>query len=225
MPCITLSSTVSPYTDHVAVAEELVRFDSDQNRLVSMLNSQSRTPIALAQGNNMKLAFKTLWKAATEGDLDQARLIVRKGVDVNMMTEKNRSTPLMLAVQRNRVLMVKFLVEQKASMVAVDADGKSAMQYAQEFDPRICVLTDLVEAAKVKDSQFQAKLTPLTAKRLSKLQEQLHISSSDFSIKVLEETAKNQKILRGLEASMPRQPPPPVAASSRITELQTSSRK
>ena len=213
------------HTDHVAVAEELVRFDSDQSRLISMLNSQSRTPIALAQGDNMKQAFKTLWKAAAEGDLDQGRLIVRKGVDVNMMTEKNRCTPLMLAVKRNRVLMVKFLLEQKASAAVVDADGKSALQYAQEFDPRICVLTELVEAENAKDPQFKAKLTPLTAKRLSKLQETLHVAPTDFTRRVLEETAKNQKILRAMEASVPRQPPPPVAASSRITDLQASSRK
>lgn len=209
----------------MTVAEELVRFDSDSERLVGMVNSQARTPIALSQGDNMKQAFTTLWKAASDGDLDHARLLLRRGTSINLMTEKNKHTPLILAVQKNRVLMVKFLLEQKADVGILDADGKNAVQYAQEFDPRICVLKELITAEKAKNKDFQAKLTPLTPKRISKMIEKLHISNGDFSRKVMEETAKNQKILRALMAVESRPGTGQVGGSSRITDLQAAAKK
>ena len=222
----TQFSTVTDYLDHVHVAEELVRFDSDLNRLVAMKNSQARTPINLVQGEGMKQAFNSLWKAAHDGDLDQARLLLRRGSSVNMVTESHRSTPIMLAVRRNNVLMVKFLLENRADPTLVDADNKSAIQYAQEFDPRVRVLSDFIEKEAKKDKSFKAKVSPLTQKRLKKLLERLKVQSADFGRLVMDEVGKNQKILRMLLGAQSGRPQTAsVAPSARIEALSASTKK
>ncbi|CAG9328088.1 unnamed protein product [Blepharisma stoltei] len=125
------------------IVEELIRWDSDYNKLYLMKNSQGKTPIALTSKPKTKEAFDTLWMAAIKGDLDLARRLVRKGHDINGRTLFERVTPLMNAAKNSQVLMVKFLLDNGAKVEVVDRYRHTALDYAREVGhPQIIAMIE-----------------------------------------------------------------------------------
>lgn len=129
------------YSKHKLV-KLLVKWDSDQNLLVSTENTQGKTPAMLASNAKTRNGFNSnlysaLWTAASLGNLDLAKKLLRKGGNVNETTVTERRTPLMIvtfiqAAYSNHVLMVKFLLENGAKADMIDNNGNSALNYTQE---------------------------------------------------------------------------------------------
>ena len=79
-----------------------------------------------------KSGFRIIWRAAKTGDLDLVRILIREGQEVNEATQDRRNTALHLAAKHGHILVVKYLLEQKASPKLVNAEGKTAYDFAVE---------------------------------------------------------------------------------------------
>ena len=77
-------------------------------------------------------ASDALMRACRRGHEECAELLLRAGASVDTRDKQGR-TPLMYAVQDNRVGMVKLLLEHKASYAARSADGVSAASWAATY--------------------------------------------------------------------------------------------
>ena len=76
--------------------------------------------------------FSPLHWAAEHGRTEIARLLIDKGADVNFRSEIY-GTPLMVASYRGHKDMVRLLLEKGANPAAADTYGKTAQNYAQEY--------------------------------------------------------------------------------------------
>jgi len=70
--------------------------------------------------------------AARHEDPNMVRMLLEKGVDVNAAHEVHGMTPLMRACWYGRMETVKVLLENGASIDAVNKEGKAAMDIAAE---------------------------------------------------------------------------------------------
>ena len=71
-----------------------------------------------------------MWRAAELGDLDMARVLIKKGCDPNEPTPHNYTSPLMFAAKGNHILMCMLLVKHGASLRHSDKNGKTAKDFA-----------------------------------------------------------------------------------------------
>lgn len=76
--------------------------------------------------------FSPLHWAAEKGRTEIARLLIEKGANVNLRSE-SYGTPLMVASYRGNRDMVRLLLEKGANPADTDAFGKTALNYAQEY--------------------------------------------------------------------------------------------
>ncbi|HWR71996.1 MAG TPA: ankyrin repeat domain-containing protein [Nitrospirota bacterium] len=76
--------------------------------------------------------FSPLHWAAEHGRTEIARLLIERGADVNCRSE-SYGTPLMVASYRGNRDTVKLLLEKGADPAATDTYGKTALNYAQEY--------------------------------------------------------------------------------------------
>jgi ankyrin repeat protein len=79
-----------------------------------------------------KEGFKIIWSAARDGNLDLVRILIREGQDANEQTQDQKNTAIHLAAKNGHILIVKYLIEQKASVKLVNAKGKRAYDLAAE---------------------------------------------------------------------------------------------
>ncbi len=72
---------------------------------------------------------KTLYQAAFDGDIEQAKLNISQGADIN---EKNRDgqTPLLVALSYGHTSIVKLLIDEGADINAMDKSEKTALHLA-----------------------------------------------------------------------------------------------
>jgi len=76
-------------------------------------------------------SLSPLLYAARDGRLEEARLLVAAGADVNQ-TDANQITPLIMAIVNNRLEMARFLIEQGADFRAADWYGRTPLWAAVE---------------------------------------------------------------------------------------------
>lgn len=76
--------------------------------------------------------------AVCGGHLDCAKEIVNQGGSISSLT-KERVTPLMLAAQRQKHLVVKWLLEMGADKTAKDIYGCTALTFAKENRDKKCI--------------------------------------------------------------------------------------
>ena len=70
--------------------------------------------------------------AAYYGRTESARLLIEKGADINRKSEAY-GTPLIVAAYYGHKDFVKLLLEKGADTTVTDADGKTALNYAEEY--------------------------------------------------------------------------------------------
>jgi hypothetical protein len=76
--------------------------------------------------------FSPLHYAALYGKTESAQLLVEKGANINIKSE-TYGTPLIVATYYGHKDFVKFLLEKGANTAITDAEGKTALNYAEEY--------------------------------------------------------------------------------------------
>jgi hypothetical protein len=65
----------------------LLSFSADtEPKLRAALNSQLKTAFNICKNPETKLGFRIIWKAASDGDLDMVRILIREGANINEAT-------------------------------------------------------------------------------------------------------------------------------------------
>eukprot|EP00357_Protocruzia_adherens_P026946 CAMPEP_0115040618 /NCGR_PEP_ID=MMETSP0216-20121206/44938_1 /TAXON_ID=223996 /ORGANISM="Protocruzia adherens, Strain Boccale" /LENGTH=639 /DNA_ID=CAMNT_0002421897 /DNA_START=94 /DNA_END=2014 /DNA_ORIENTATION=+ len=109
----------------------LSKWDTDCEKLRAMRNTQGKMPCEVYKNVKILENFKTIWKAAREGALDGVRKFVKSGAFVDEQTEKKKKTALHFAVEKDRLLVARFLIQSGASPSIEDHKGKTPMDYAE----------------------------------------------------------------------------------------------
>lgn len=79
-----------------------------------------------------EIGGRALWWSARNGNAAMIQLLLDKGVHVNSGLDVENSTPLMQAVQNNRVDCVELLIHKGADVNAINLFGKSVLKLAKE---------------------------------------------------------------------------------------------
>jgi ankyrin repeat protein len=91
--------------------------------------------IELPQAPEVPESFSQLDKAfiqsAYKGNLEEVKVLVAKGADVNLQDQKKR-TPLILAAYNGHTEVVEFLIGKGADVNAGDSDRQTALLYASK---------------------------------------------------------------------------------------------
>ncbi|MFH1537311.1 MAG: ankyrin repeat domain-containing protein [bacterium] len=115
---------------------------------VDLMNGEGKTPLQIADSNELRSILinhnadvfvrddsdrTLLHRAAEEADLEFARMLVEKGVDVDVKDERGL-TPLHYASRGRRkshMQTAKFLISAGASIGAMDINNKTPLHYAE----------------------------------------------------------------------------------------------
>jgi TolB-like protein len=122
----------------IAIASLLITLTGCRSELANAIVlddiSAVRTLIAAGADVNEKSPenFSPLHWAAEKGRTEIARLLIEKGANVKLLSE-SYGTPLMVASYRGHKDVVNLLLEKGADPAATDAYGKTALNYAQEY--------------------------------------------------------------------------------------------
>jgi len=88
-------------------------------------------PERKTQAEREEKSTKSLPQAAADGNIDQVKLLISKGADVNAKDEKGNMA-LHYAAQRGRRYMIKLLLANGARVNEKNNDGDTALHYAAE---------------------------------------------------------------------------------------------
>ncbi|CAD8136125.1 unnamed protein product [Paramecium octaurelia] len=114
------------------VVHLLSRYDADEDRYCAIRTSKGQTADQMTTDSEVKFAFKTLWSAARDGDLDTVRKLVTLSHPINEQSYGNKFTPLILATRGNHYLIVKYLLSENADRTFKDKYGNSALDYVEK---------------------------------------------------------------------------------------------
>jgi len=107
--------------------------------LVLLLLAMPTVPLLTATAQtqpateNPQIAAKSLIEAAAAGDVDQVKLLISNGADVNEK-DKDGRTPLHSAAREGEMEAVKLLVEAGADLNCTDKDGQTPASLAMAED-------------------------------------------------------------------------------------------
>lgn len=86
------------YNGEPRVCKKLLTWEADNDpKLRDTRNSQNKVAFNICKNPETKLGFRIIWRAATIGDLDMVRILIREGQNINEQTQAKRNTPLHLA--------------------------------------------------------------------------------------------------------------------------------
>jgi len=107
------------------------------------------------------MSFTDIFAAAQEGTVDDVKSFIDKGVDVNTK-DKYGQTPLHIAVGRENIEIVKFLVsEGKANVNVKEVDGKTPLHLAATYNDNIEVVKFLIDNGADVNAKNNGGYTPL----------------------------------------------------------------
>lgn len=127
--------------------------DADAVRALLEEGNAPDTPIEYGENR-----LSPLMKAAWEGELEIARLLVEKGANVNY-SNQDKETPLHQAIGREQVELVRFLIEKGAGVNVADVRSFTPLHKAAAAG-NVEIVTLLV-AAKANPNAEMYGLTPL----------------------------------------------------------------
>ena len=129
------------YNGFPKVCKKLLTWSADTDpKLRNAKNSQNKVAFNICKNPDTKLGFRIIWKSAKEGDLDMVRILIREGQDPNEQTQHERNTPLHLAAQNGHILIVMYLLDQKAVSNMLNSQDKTPLDLCKEslrkFEPK-----------------------------------------------------------------------------------------
>jgi ankyrin repeat protein len=155
---------------------------------------------------------KAFIQSAYAGNLEEVKVLVAKGVDVDLRDQKKR-TPLILAAHNGHTPIVEFLLDSGADVNAEDGDDKTALLYASKrsFNETVALLLE-----KGADVNAQSRKKGVTALMLAavagneELVRMLLAHGADADIKdVFGRTAKILSEKKGNSTVVEMLPDPP----------------
>jgi len=107
------------------------------------------------------MSFTDIFAAAQEGTVDDVKSFLDKGVDVNAK-DKYGQTPLHIAVGRENIEIVKFLVSEKGADVnAKEVDEKTPLHLAASYNDKVEIARFLVSNGADVKAKNNGGYTPL----------------------------------------------------------------
>ncbi len=129
--------------------------DDDLDKVRALLDSGLSADTHIDYGEN----FETpLMKAAREGTVEIARLLLARGADVNVQ-DGEKTTALEAAISRDQTAIVALLLEKKADPNSVNKYMQSALSNAAAADN--LEVTEMLLKAKAKPELPGLVLTPM----------------------------------------------------------------
>jgi len=127
----------------------------------------------------VKPYFISLWHAAKQGDLDMTRQLVNDGESIHELSVFLRNSPLHLAVINCHYLLVRLLLETKASTDCRNKDGVTPPEYAE-------IIYEIVNKAstKIEDYNEIVDLRNFVRPVLNKPEKVLNASICEKNFKV-----------------------------------------
>jgi ankyrin repeat protein len=118
--------------------------------------------------------------AAEYGNIDQVRLLISKGGDVNAQDEKE-NTPLCRAVKSGKMVIVQLLVEAGADVNAMGKNGRTPLYMAVEKDNIAIAKYLIVHGADVNGGGENKPLQNAPYSRTEKMIELLLDKGADIN--------------------------------------------
>ena len=87
---------------------------------------------------------KSIHQAASDGDIEQVRLLISRRADIDVHNEAG-DTPLHIAVKKDHMQLVRFLIDQGAAIDAKNNDQKTPLDIVLLRPPRMEIVELLVE--------------------------------------------------------------------------------
>lgn len=121
--------------------EKLNIFDIARKGTVTQAKDLLKSNSKIFDSTNQE-GFSPLLLACYRGNNDVAKLMIESGCNLNI--NSNMGTALMAAIVKGNNEIAQLLIEKKANVNLTDANGKSALIYAVQFQNKI-VLKMLVQ--------------------------------------------------------------------------------
>lgn len=128
-------------------------------------NSQSINQISkeerLLQLVDGEILDTTVGETEKPTDLIEFESLIKDGVNINVRDKKTFKTPVMIAVQTNRITTLRLLLEASANPNLQDNDGQTALMTAANYNSVVMVRLLLKHGAKtgIKDNKGNTALT------------------------------------------------------------------
>ncbi|EDO48893.1 predicted protein [Nematostella vectensis] len=116
---------------HELVFHEMVK-EGDSAEMSMFLKRPSVDPKSIINGTQGNQG-PALHQLVFEGNLKCVRMLVNLGADVNMQNEEG-FTPLHYCALSNNFDMAKFLMKKSANPDIADYNGKTPVDYTEDFD-------------------------------------------------------------------------------------------
>jgi ankyrin repeat protein len=136
---VNVSETKLPPGQSLRTAHVLLQAGLDVNQEAFSENNWRATPLwyAIARGQNLMLARHLLergsdpnhclWAAAYSDDVEAIELLVKRGADIDPVTEDE--TPFLSAVKQSHFQAAEVLLAHGANVNFQDSHGRSALHY------------------------------------------------------------------------------------------------
>ncbi|CAD6199010.1 unnamed protein product [Caenorhabditis auriculariae] len=99
--------------------------------------------------------------ASKNGDLDEVRMYIRRGMNIDSRDPENNQTALMFSASQGHWLVLKELLKRGADVDARDKDGHTALHLAAVSTAPKKILAKLVEYGSDVDAPSNSGRTPL----------------------------------------------------------------
>ncbi len=169
---INLKDAAGNTATHIAAVNgqmEVLKYLLKRRPDLEIKNNEQDTPLLAAAAKDKSEAALALVAAGADvnthdagytyplhwvahfGDLDLAKAMVEKGVELDVRTRKEERTPTYYAVSADRGAVLEFLVSRGARTDIPGTDNKTPYDIAKEGKPRLQKIIDETPRAKIEE--------------------------------------------------------------------------
>ena len=112
-------------------------------------------PVERAKKLDSTTSSDSIYQAIRTNDLTRVRVLLAGGANIETRSDRDQKTCVILAASLGIVRILEFLLEQGASVDAVDINGRTALHYAASEGFQKCAVHLLESGASVNILDFQ----------------------------------------------------------------------